>query len=155
MSNAYDTVVNDFNGRLPQSHLMDWSAEPANKKPPTIPAKFNGAVDLTSVEKPKTKDFKSGARAWLDADSRLVVGAFILVQLLYWRPEQVFAYMVFLGEHLTFIACVTVCLWEDDLLMLFRVLVLLIQTFFLIKGLMMFEAYAAKIARVIFDEEDN
>ncbi|KAG8719987.1 hypothetical protein FRC09_010283 [Ceratobasidium sp. 395] len=161
MSNSYDTTVQD--------HVMDWSAEPtnnaesaaANHKTTTTSTKAAQAVDvditviLKNPKTPKTETVEHDNQLRPCFDYKHMAGAFILVQLLYWRTKQVLAHMVFLGKHLQVIVRVSFSLWEDDLLMCLHALVLLIQVFFLIKGLRLFEAYAVKIIQVVFGENGN
>ncbi|KAG8778637.1 hypothetical protein FRC12_024882 [Ceratobasidium sp. 428] len=165
MSNSSNTTVQD--------HVMDWSAEPTNndqsaaadRKATTASTKATQPVDIditvilkntkTESVEPKTESVEHNNQLRPYFAYKHIAGAFILVQLLYWRTEKVLAYMIFLGHLLKVIACVSASIWKEDLLMCLHALVLLAQVFFLVKGLRLFEVYAVKMVQVVFGESNN
>ncbi|KAG8697252.1 hypothetical protein FRC09_007975, partial [Ceratobasidium sp. 395] len=117
---------------------MDWSAEPtnndqsaaANHKATTTSTKATQPVDVditVILKKHKPESVEHGNQFQRYFAYKHIAGAFILVQLLYWRTEKVLAYMIFLGHLLKVIACVSASIWKEDLLMCLHALVLLAQ----------------------------
>ncbi|KAG8765481.1 hypothetical protein FRC12_007478 [Ceratobasidium sp. 428] len=130
MSNSSNTTVQD--------HVMDWSAEPtnndqpaaANHKATTTSTKATQPVDVditVVLKKRKLESVEHGNQLRRYFAYKHIAGAYILVQLLYWRTEKVLAYMIFLGHLLKVIACVSASIWKEDLLMCLHALVLLAQ----------------------------
>ncbi|KAG9097578.1 hypothetical protein FRC06_007404 [Ceratobasidium sp. 370] len=106
------------------------------------------ATKSTVTAKPTTKTKQEVSPCF---SYKHMAWTFVVVQVFYWRGEEALDCILTILTILCYIVCYVIHYWLDDLLIIFRTLLTIIQILFFIKGLLLAQIYGLKL---LFSDEE-